>query len=216
MSDFPDWTDGISLISTTVPLTDLPDWSKGVQFVSGAPPFNSGIGPIAGQWYTTAGYDNFATSQFLNGTMSACPFDVSVDHTFTAIGVGVNTGGSAGSVYRLGIYTDSNVYPGSLVADYGTVPTTAQGAQTIAISAALAQGRYWLAAAAQGSPVTLAQLQASSVPATLLGFSAIPINATMANESLGVQVTGITGALPATFPGGGSFSAGVQAVWLKA
>ena len=76
----------------------------------------------------------------------AVPFLVTRTRTFDRIAIDVTTS-QAGSAIRLGIYEDgTNLAPGALVLDAGTIASTATGVKTIAISKQLTKGLYWLAA----------------------------------------------------------------------
>ncbi len=80
---------------------------------------------------------------------SASPCFVSKATTVDRIALYITTGGSAGAVIRLGIYADNgSMWPGALVVDAGTVPSTASASsQELTISAALSTaGVYWLVA----------------------------------------------------------------------
>jgi len=68
--------------------------------------------------------------------------------TLLRVGVIVSTGVST-SVVRLGLYTDGGGYPGTLVADFGTVATDTTGTKEITISQAVNDANYYFVAAAQ-------------------------------------------------------------------
>lgn len=80
---------------------------------------------------------------------SASPCFVSKATTVDRITLYITTGGSAGAVIRLGIYADNgSMWPGALVVDAGTIPTTSSGStQELTISTSLSTaGVYWLVA----------------------------------------------------------------------
>jgi len=51
--------------------------------------------------------------------------------------------GGVSAVVRLGLYTDVNGRPATLVVDGGTTPATSTGTKTVVISQAITQGYYW-------------------------------------------------------------------------
>lgn len=66
------------------------------------------------------------------------------------MGINISTAGTAGAVVRLGIYKDDGTgIPGALVADWGTVDSSAGGVKNIAITTVLAPGLYWPCAVPQ-------------------------------------------------------------------
>lgn len=76
--------------------------------------------------------------------------------TLTAIQFNTQAGASAGALMRFGIYNDTNGKPSTVLVDFGTVAATA-GFSSVSVSGltqALTPGRYWLAFAQQGAPVT--------------------------------------------------------------
>lgn len=88
--------------------------------------------------------------------------------TIVQLAVGTNTGGSAGSVVRLGIRSDASSKPGVLLLDAGTVASTGSFASlTKTISQLLAAGNYWVGLAGQGSPVTQPQIKGVNGTATI-------------------------------------------------
>lgn len=60
---------------------------------------------------------------------------------------------SAGDIARLGIYADgTNLYPGALVKDYGTVSVAATGVVATSGDQSLTKGLYWLVLVSDGTP----------------------------------------------------------------
>lgn len=110
--------------------------------------------------------------------------------------IGVTSGGTSGSVHRLGIYdTAADGTPGSLILDAGTVATTTTGDKEITgLSAQLTPGLYWLTAVQQGAPSTPATIR------TLTESDYGPSSAA-SNAAGGWYEAGATGALPATYTG---------------
>jgi len=220
MSDFPDWTDGITLLSAPVVTEDFPDWTKATSVPSGLPGSGGAYpGPalITGNWYTNLTMAEFTGAlSLVANCLTAHPIWLPVGHTFTGIGVGVVSSVAAPAVVRLGIYTDSGMTPNSLVLDAGTVATqTSSAAATITISQTLQAGYYWLAASNQGVGTNSAQFAEATIPPAELGWGT-PSWGGSVNPRLGyTNVGGVSGALPGTFPASVN-NAGVVAVWLQA
>lgn len=119
--------------------------------------------------------------------------------TLDRIGFTGLTAAVASSVARLGIYTDTDGRPGSLVVDAGTVSTAAGlSAKEIAISQAVDRGRYWLACVSQGG-ASGATLRASLGYATgHLVSSAVAADFNTGGLASGFYEDSVSGALPAT------------------
>ena len=80
-------------------------------------------------------------------TLYAMPFEVPTATTFDQISAEVTTLGS-GSNIRLGVYDDSNGYPGALRFDSANISSATTGHKTATITAgvqAFKPGLYWLA-----------------------------------------------------------------------
>jgi hypothetical protein len=117
--------------------------------------------------------------------------------TYTGIAIQVTTAASGSA--RLGIYSDANGLPDSLILDAGTVSLTTAGAKEIAISQFLSPAWYWLAFVSNtGAAVYSGYSASGSVP--WLGV-ATPTNKTTNYTFFRVSFT--YGPLPATFPSGG-------------
>jgi hypothetical protein len=73
-------------------------------------------------------------------------FPVKIDYagSFTKIGVNSITAVSSDNA-RLGIYSNNNGVPGTLLLDAGAISLTATGDREITISQSLSPGWYWLA-----------------------------------------------------------------------
>jgi hypothetical protein len=108
------------------------------------------------------------------------PIMIPVDCIVNGIAVTVGVAGSAGSTVRLGIYSDSNGVPDSLVVDAGTVGTSSVGVKTISISdETLDAGRWWIAIAGENNT---SRLTYDAGVATWLGYNTARIgNAALAN-----------------------------------
>jgi hypothetical protein len=144
---------------------------------------------------------------YANGVMHASPLVLLTAGTVDRIGVRSGNVGSAGSVIRLGIYSDNgNLYPGALLLDAGTVSgESANSDLEITISQALTAGVYWLVVVQQGAPVTTTQLtrvRASNGYVNPLPVSFATSTLAAAGSGSGVHAfteSGVTGALPSTF-----------------
>jgi hypothetical protein len=108
-----------------------------------------------------------------NGNLWFTPMMLAVGRTADRIGIEVTGAGTAAtSVHRIGIWTDANGVPGTLVLDAGTVATDATGLKEITISQALAANTlYWLGVAQQGAPGTLATLRSVQTLGTTMTLS---------------------------------------------
>lgn len=161
---------------------------------------------ISGAYYQTALAPSVTTVATLgNGVLRVAPFIVRKAITITRIGACVTAAGDAGCVLRLGIYADNgNGYPGALILDAGTIPGDAIAVTEVTISTALPAGTYWVGAVPQGVTTTQPTVRgfaaASNVyaPTVPLTGGATPTAATA--PALGYSGSGITGALPTTFP----------------
>ena len=154
--------------------------------------------------------DTPGTSTPSLNSLAASPMELPAV-TLDRIGIEVTTGGGAGAVVRLGIYSDTNGVPDALVLDAGTVDSTGTGIKTITISQALSAGVYWLA--------TVSQV-ATSVVRTVNGGPgriAIADNAFSGTFSLnGYSASAAaSGALPASFGAIGQGVASAPRVLLR-
>jgi hypothetical protein len=116
------------------------------------------------------------TAPFSNGNLYLQPVVVDRPVTLSGLSVNVTSAGTAGSVHRLGIYSDgSNGLPQSLILDAGTVDTSTTGLKTAAISYLLVPGiRVWLATAQQGAPATNATLTYNNGVVAMGSYSTNP------------------------------------------
>lgn len=109
------------------------------------------------------------------------------------------TAAVASSVARLGIYTDTDGRPGSLVVDAGTVSTAAGlGAKEIVISQAVDRGRYWLACVSQGGASGATLWQSFGYATAHLVSAAAAADFNTSGMASGFRESGVSGALPAT------------------
>ena len=88
-------------------------------------------------YHTLQPQSGTATATPTAGVLYVAPFFVPSAVTLIRIGAEVTTGGSAGAVVRLGIWSDTGSgYPGALVLDAGTIDGTSATVQEITISQA--------------------------------------------------------------------------------
>lgn len=126
-----------------------------------------------------------------NNRLWYTPFVVHRTTTFDRIAVWLVAAGSAGSVIRMGIYSNVNDLPSALILDAGSVAIdTGIGAfREITINQQLTPGMYWLASVCQytGSPT----FTGMSIPSITVPSSG--------NTVSGVKFeANVTGALPST------------------
>lgn len=119
---------------------------------------------------------------------------------FDRIAIYIAGAGAAGAAGRLGIYNDSGCYPSSLVLDAGTFDATTTGFKEIVINQTLNPGTYWVVVLLNDSTVDI------RIYAYYLGF--VGMGPGLYGVVNYLSVAQSYGALPATFPGGGSFATG--------
>lgn len=101
----------------------------------------------------------------------------------------------AGGSLRLGIYEDSNVEPGRLLLDAGTVDTSGTGVKSINIAQELSPGLYWLAAASKSGT------HAFRVPAIASTINIAGVASTLPTAGFThFYAAHVFGALPNPFP----------------
>jgi len=146
--------------------------------------------------YYTAPFASRATLAMVDGTAFAHPFWMGVDGAIDRMGVTVLTAVAATAV-RLGIYRDNGKgSPGALLLAPGsTIDSTTTGAKELTVSQALSAGLYWLVAVAQGGAPSL---QGGNGQLEPCGGGAL--SGAVSNAYTGLIGTGVSGALPSTFP----------------
>ena len=94
-----------------------------------------------------------ATLAMVADTLYLTPFFVARAMTIDRLAIQVTTAGAAGKIARLGIYKNStNIYPGDLVIDAGTVAVDAIAVVAATINQVLTKGLYFMAAVSDGTP----------------------------------------------------------------
>lgn len=157
-------------------------------------------------WSNNAVVGGNATTQSLaNGTMRAYPMIVTEPLSFNQLISEVTTP-VASTNYRFAVYTDNGGYPDAIVAGTDAEEYSGSAAASVRTSASfstitLAPGFYWLVFNANGAPTMRAWGGTAMPPmgiATAMGT---------APASMGWSVSNSYGAMPSTFPGGGSLIA---------
>lgn len=170
---------------------------------------------VSGRYYFAPNTMSISTSATLGvGTLRAVPFWIPMQTTLSKLGAEVTIVGDAGSVIRLGLYADDgSTRPGALVVDGGTILGDSATLQEVTISTVVGPGIYWAAAVVQNVTVTQPTLRTATAlltPSIDIG-SSIP---TAGQTAVGWSVTGVSGALPASFGAPTSASLGVR-MWTK-
>lgn len=149
---------------------------------------------------------SLSTAALTVGTLYAVPFVHGGGGIIDRIAFAVTTGGSAGSVARVGIYKSisrTNLYPGDRVLDGGEQSTTSTGLKSATVDQKLIPGHlYWLVYLAGVAAPTVRIINPGGGP-QILG-----IDNTFAATGIGLgwSVAFSYAALPATFPAGGTIA----------
>lgn len=130
-----------------------------------APPL---LGQRAGRWYGPTGAST--TLLVINDRLYLSPFVLQRRRLPAAIGVYVNTVGSAGALLRFGIFADSDGTPTTLVEDCGTVTAETTGMRSKTPTKVLDPGLYWLGVVSQGAPATAPVLRSVSSGNLMVGL----------------------------------------------
>lgn len=139
-----------------------------------------------------------------NGLLSGCPIEFASPFTLNALMTSIAVVGSAGAVYRMGIYRSAAARPSTLVLDGGTVDATTGGDKTLTVNVTAPAGMYWFMGVSQGAPTTPPNPRSANTIATAsvlmdgwLSSGTTPFP----SGTLGYSTTGITAALPADLSG---------------
>lgn len=150
-----------------------------------------------GQYYGPGGAATTAARP--DGFMTLVPLFVDRTLAFDRIAADITTAGNAGSLLRLGFYTDVAGKPTALSLDAGTIAADVTGVRAITINKQLTPGRWWLACCIQSAATTLPTLRVLSAR----GDYRIPFLATNFSQGVGWGTgSGGQGALPATVGSG--------------
>lgn len=150
----------------------------------------------SGHWYGSPS-SAVTTLVMLQSTLYYSPITINGTPTISAVGLEITAGAGSSSV-RLAIYSDvgDNTGPGNLLLEFGTIDSTSSSGsagtltQITGLSQLLAQGRYWLAAVAQGGAPTC---RSFSTPLYALGSNFSTPGAIVAS---GYSQGSITSTLP--------------------
>lgn len=176
---------------------------------------NVGVPMHSGRWYLPTAQIGLNATLGSNGFAIYVPYLIGKACTLNGIGINITVAGEAGSVVRLGLYTDLDGEPGALVSDFGTVIGTGTGAVPKVISQAVVPGWYWTSVVPQVCPVTPPTY---STPQSALGYGRVGATTIQTNQAGCYFEGSISGALPANAGAGLSPAAVTSAasVWLKA
>lgn len=174
--------------------------------------------------YCMPGYTFTSVSSSINTSQNnvhAFPIFVEQDTTYDTVAMEVTT--NLSGTCRIGIYEHdlTTRYPGTLVADFGTISVTTTGVKTIALSPlVLTAGTYWLTFGHNAAGTVAFRNAAATAMRRMPAISFAQLGSTnIRNMTLqaGAQGTPIASGFPADFS---TFGANVQgndfyAVWLK-
>jgi hypothetical protein len=164
--------------------------------------------------YTTSPANSTTSNTMTNGNLRLCPWVLDFGWLLDRIGAEITAIGDAGSKLRLGIYADNGFsYPGSLILDAGVIAGDSATAQELNISQWLPPALYWIGGALQVVTTTQPTVRIPTnwtPPTPLAAGTALPT----ANV-IGYQMTGVTGALPASFSSTLSSSGSAPRVFVR-
>lgn len=142
------------------------------------------------------------TFQLTANRLYAVPLVVPRDLTIDRLAVNVTVGDS-GKKARLGVYNNgTNLYPGTLVKDFGEISVASTGVVAASAEQSLTKGIYHLAIVSDGAP-TIRRAQYNDVFLNVLGI----LSTNFVSNRQAWIVTQTYGALPDPFTAGGSTQA---------
>lgn len=171
------------------------------------------VGTTRFERYHTAGiYSSAATTTaFAIGTLVAVPFVSTRGGTLDRIAFAVTTGGGAGSKARVGIYdsvSDIDPYPNTLVVDGGEYDSTVVGVKNTVINVALTPNKLYFLVYLCGTAAPTVRATTTNVMEPIYGMD----NAFAATVGTVISVAQAYGALPGTFPSGGTINSAAVVV----
>jgi hypothetical protein len=174
--------------------------------------------PAAGQYMLPLSQGSASTSVTLgNGTLRLGPWVLERTLTIDRIGGEITAAGEAGSVLRLGIYSDNgNAYPNALLLDGGTIDGTSATTQVATVSLTLAPGLYWIGGAVQAAPSSQPTVRIASNPTIPLALGLGTGLPGASTSAVGFSQTSVTGALPSTFSASVSSTGSVPRLLVRA
>lgn len=135
--------------------------------------------------------------------IEASPFIVTRAMTIDRLQINVTGAGAGGTVARLGIYNNgTDLYPGTLLLDAGTVATDGVAVVAATISQALTKGLYWVVIVSDGTPTIKNFWPSISI---MGNHPTLALGPQYCYSKYSKAAVGI-GALAATFPSGGTIS----------
>jgi len=176
-------------------------WSGNVG--SGVANTSSGVGDVGNRFITNYYYGPqfgaLGTAAPPVGFLHAHPLIVSAGAGLTIQQISVSvTAAAAGATIRVGVYTDSNGLPGTLIEEFTAttqLDASATGDKTLAVGGrVLGTGKYWVAAVVQGATAPTVGILSGANP--YVGRLAASSGS---GHAAAYTITGVTGALPATF-----------------
>jgi len=139
--------------------------------------------------------------QFPHLWLFAVPFAVYSPGVISSLDIRVTSAGQAGAVVRLGVFADAGMRPGALLADLGTVAADTTGVRSVTGAVSVPTGLVWLGHISQNCATTAPSM---ATPSGVAGAVSpwVPIDALGGWGATGyrIQSSGITGALPASWP----------------
>lgn len=175
-------------------------------------PFNSFF--QVGQYYTRklTQPPNITGLNASANSLYAVPIYIPEDTTFARIALNVGSGAVAGSSFDLGIYSNNNGNPSTLLADYGTVLTNTTGLKEINTTIDLDAGWWWLTL---GGSATVAMVASANTDASLFELWGLPSPITAVTAGVTATWLYSAGNMPATFPTPTQKTAGIPLTWLR-
>lgn len=182
-------------------------------------PSSTRLSPKSGYWFYPVSQHSATTSGALgNGTLKVAAWILDGDVTLSAIAADISAAGDAGAAkFRPAIYADDGTYyPGALVVDGTQLAADAIAVPEAAINVTLAAGVYWIGGVVQGVTTTQPTVRTISGWFPRLPVAVSTAKPAAAGSLCGYQIAGITGALPSTFTAGGTGTANIPRILLKA
>jgi hypothetical protein len=171
--------------------------SNGTYYTQGPAGPSSQLPLVSGEFYRSSQtwVQNSAPN---NGDMGLHPVYIGAAATLNQIAI-LSAGFTSSGNVRMGIYSDLNGKPNTLLLDAGTVTVAAGStAYPITITQALTAGWYWLAGVKQTGTFGVWSAGGGSSPASNLGIYRMATANSSALSAPNMQITGVTGALPST------------------
>jgi hypothetical protein len=156
-------------------------------------------GFVTGRYYSTSVESALSAATGTLNTLYAVPFYVGASTTFTAMAMVTTVAASASA--ELGVYSNLNGVPDTLLLDAGTVSTVAPtGKKEITgLSLLLAPGWYWLVVAFSANVTARTTPNNSNASSNTMGFAGL-LSGTFAFVGCTASWTFSAGNLPGTFP----------------